>query len=227
MLALAACSSGGGIDAADTTETADTAETMASEPEGDGADGDDALIETETETMGEDDIDPTGSGDGSTSDDEVDDGESDEQETDDQGVESSAIDDGELAAALEAGQSDLLGLPFMYVTAEQDCDGCAEAVSLYYVPGPVQASVLVLGGAFVDGDEVDLSEVDPSLVAGDPRLVAEQLAAATDVAYSIDPVSGLVTGWTIGGDSVTLRCLQVDTRPIELRSEVCRDSLIG
>lgn len=226
VFTISACSSGDEVEASDTSESAVTTETTASGPE---AADDEGQIETETEAMGEDDTDRTagttivegGTTDGSSA--------ADDNGADDQDSEPSQIDDAELAAALEAGQSELLGLPFMYVTAEQDCDGCAERVSLYYVPGPVRASVLVLDRAFVDGGEVDLGEVDPTLIE-DPRLVAEQLvaaAASTDVAYSIDPVSGLITRWTVGGDTVTLRCLQVDTRPIDLRSEVCRDSLIG
>ena len=143
--------------------------------------------------------------------------------------EESSIEAPDLAAALAAGQDDALKLPFMYITADQECDGCAETVSLYYVPSEEKASILTLGGAYVDGAEIGLESVAPLLSDGDPRLVAERLAALDpgDVEYSIDPVSGLVTSWSVDGATVTLRCLQVDTRPVDLRSEVCRDSLIG
>lgn len=225
-LLAVACSSGSEVETTGDTDTTVATETSEAPETADDGDGNEGLVETESEAMGEDDTDPTG---GTT---ELD-AETTDPDSETSGgdvAESTSIDDAELAAALEAGQDDALKLPFLYVTAEQDCDGCAETVSLYYIPGPEKASILVLGGAFVDGEQVDANEVDPILAGGDPRLVAEELAAAaasSDVAYSIDQVSGLVTGWTVDGNTVTLRCLQVDTRPIDLRSEVCRDSLIG
>lgn len=224
VLIAASCSSGSDVEATDTTTTTATANEEAAggtEDEGD----DEVLVEGEVDAMGEDDTDPTA---GTTEPDDADGGDTPDEEGNGQ---SAPIDDAALAAALLAGQDDALLLPFLYVTAEQDCDGCAPTVSLYYVPGAEKASILELGGAFVEGSPVDNSQVDPILAGGDPRLVAEELAAAisasADVDYGIDPVSGLVTSWTVDGNTVTLRCLQVDTRPIELRSEVCRDSLIG
>jgi hypothetical protein len=231
VLVAASCSSGSDVDATDTTTSTTAAVDEAADAT--GAEDDDVLVESEIEAMGEDDTDPTA---GTTEpDDTVDDpGEGDEGasgEAGDGDSESAPIDDAALAAALRAGEDDALKLPFLYVTADQDCDGCASTVSLYYIPGVDKASVLELGGAFVDGAPVDVSEVDPILAGGDPRLVAVELAAAISssapVEYGIDPVSGLVTSWTIDGNTVTLRCLQVDTRPIDMRSEVCRDSLIG
>lgn len=206
----------------DTTEAADTTTSTEAESDVDAEVDADADIEAETDAMGEDDTDPPA---GSVDEEEPAEVAGDPVETD-SGV---TIDDPALAAAYEAGRSGDLGLPFLYITADQDCDGCAETVSLYYVPSEEKASVLVLAAAYEDGTEIDTAAVDPTLLVRDPRFIAEQLAAAgaTEADYSIDVVSGLVTSWTIDGNTVTLRCLQVDTRPVDLRSEVCRDSLIG
>lgn len=133
----------------------------------------------------------------------------------------------DLDAAFAAGTSDRFSLPFMYLTVDQDCDGCADTMSLYYVPSEAKPSILTLSIAYIDGvAQSDFSAVDPTLQAGDPRRIAEQLAD-TDASFSIDPVSGAITNWTLDGNTVTMRCLQVDTRPVDLRSELCENSLIG
>ncbi len=216
-VALAACSSNPTVEATDTTDP--DASVVESTDTTNGDDGsEELLVESEESAMGEDDDDTTAT---TASD-------------DDNGTDTTAGPDlgsADLEAALIAGQSEDLKLPFLYITADQNCPGCAATVSLYYVPGPEKASDLVFSSAFVNGAAVELSAVDPTLRDGDPRLVAEQLAVADAAGtlddFSIDSVSGMVTSWTIDGDTVTLRCLQVDTRPIDLRSEVCRDSLIG
>ena len=214
---LAACSSNPTVEATDTTDP-DTSVVESTDTTGADDGADELLVEGENSAMGEDD-------DGTTSTTASDDGDATATTA---GADLGSAD---LEAALVAGQSEDLKLPFLYITADQDCDGCAETVSLYYVPGPEKASDLVFDAAFVDGAAVELGAVDSTLRDGDPRLIAERLAAADAAGtldnYSIDSVSGLVTSWTIDGDTVSLRCLQVDTRPRDLRSEVCRDSLIG
>jgi len=229
-LAAAACSSTPTVEASGSSvETSEAAESVDGEP----ASEDSASIEAEEAAMGEDD--PEGNDPDAAGQDGGDQGGTDGNGTDaDDNGDSQAdsgIAAGDLSAALIAGQDIQFSLPFLYLTVDQSCDGCAATASLYYVPGEVEASILTLEAAFVDGSEVPLTEVDPILREGDPRLVAQLLADADEEgsldAYSIDPVSGLVTSWSVGGDEVTLRCLQVDTRPIELRSELCRDSLIG
>lgn len=224
-LAAAACSSTPTVEASGSSvETSEAAEAGDGEP----APEDSASIEAEEAAMGEDDPDAAGQDDG---DQEGTDGNVTDADDDGDSQADSGIAAGDLSAALIAGQDIQFSLPFLYLTVDQSCDGCAATASLYYVPGEVEASILTLEAAFVDGSEVPLTEVDPILREGDPRLVAQLLADADEEgsldAYSIDPVSGLVTSWSVGGDEVTLRCLQVDTRPIELRSELCRDSLIG
>ncbi len=215
-VALAACSSNPTVEATDTTGPDTSVVESTDTTDGDGG-SEELLVEGEESAMGEDDDDTTTT-----------------TAPDDAGADTTAGPDlgsADLEAALIAGQAEDLKLPFLYITADQDCQGCAETVSLYYVPGPEKASDLVFSSAFVSGAAVELGAVDSTLSDGDPRLVAERLAEADAAGtldnFSIDPVSGLVTSWTIDGDTVTLRCLQVDTRPIDLRSEVCRDSLIG
>lgn len=236
--AAAACSSTPTVEASGRID--ETTEVTEAGDDEDSSD-DSASIEDEEAAMGEDETagnDPDSADEDSTDQDESDqdsaDQDSGDQDNgDDDGGDTgdTPIASGDLAAALAAGQDIQFSLPFLYLTVDQSCDGCAETVSLYYVPGPIKASILALESAFVDGSEVPLSEVDPILQEGDPRLVAELLAEAETSgsldSYSIDPISGLVTSWIVDGDEVTLRCLQVDTRPIELRSELCRDSLIG
>ena len=230
-LVSAGCSSSPTVDASD--ETVETTEVTASASSED-ATNEPAVDEAGAEeaAMGEDEAEEAAMGEDDTDTDDTDTNDTDTNETDTPTTTAgSAIDSADLAAALAAGQDNQFSLPFLYLTVDQSCEGCAETVSLYYVPGPVKASILVLESAFVDGTEVPLTEVDPILQEGDARLVAQLLADADGQgsleAYSIDPVSGLVTSWTVDGNEVTLRCLQVDTRPIELRSELCRDSLIG
>ncbi len=226
-LVAAACSSSPTVEASDvveTTEASDSAGTDADAVE-ESEDADEDEGETEEAAMGEDEAE-----DSETEPDPGNDADEPEDESPTTTTDS-AIGSADLAAALAAGQDIQFSLPFLYLTVDQSCSGCAETVSLYYVPGAVTPSILSLETAFVDGSEVPLTEVDPILQEGDPRLVAELLADAdaqgTLDSFSIDPVSGLVTSWVVDGNEITLRCLQVDTRPLELRSEVCRDSLIG
>ncbi len=218
VLAAAACSGAPEVEADEASAPI--------ESEDDGPEIDttvDVAVEAETETdaMGEDDV---------MGEDVIDttiEPPEDVEATPSTTSAASTVDTAELAAALEAGTSDRFSLPFMYLTVDQDCDGCAETMSLYYVPGEEKASILMLAGAYIDGKaQSDFSAVDPVLQAGDPRRVAEQLTG-TDAAYRIDPVSGAITSWTLGGNTVTLRCLQVDTRPIDMRTELCENSVIG
>lgn len=225
LLALAflaaACSSSSDVETEDAFSTADdvidngadeadaSTDTTASE--------DDAPteVETETEAMGEDE----------------------ESMTEDSTTTTTAAASGttvvgglssdELNAALAASTGDRFSLPYMYLTVDQDCDGCASTMSLYYVPSVEKPSILTLDAAYVDGvEQPDFSGVDPVLSAGDPRRVAEDLDG-TDATFGIDSVSGAIDTWTLDGNTVTIRCLQVDTRPIDMRTELCENSVIG
>lgn len=233
LFALASCSGSPDVEEDASAESDDTVASTES-AESEVADGDDAAdtdtdAEAEADAMGEDDDamadDAMGEDDAHSTDssDESDAGSTDNASN----TTTTPLSDAELEAALAAGTSDRFSLPFMYITAEQDCDGCAPNVSLYYVPGPDKASILTLEGAYVDGVlQSDFSAVDPVLQAGDPRRVAEQLSG-TEATFGIDPVSGAITSWTLEGNSVNLRCLQVDTRPVDMRTELCENSIIG
>lgn len=225
VFGAAACSGSADVEAEDAAADAEAVENDetqvaddvdASSDAGDDA-GDDVTIDSETDAMGEDDamadddvattVTTTGA--------------------DSAGTTASALESQELTAAFAAGTGDRFSLPFMYLTVDQDCEGCAETMSLYYVPGQEKASILTLAGAYIDGvAQSDFSAVDPVLQAGDPRRVAEQLSG-TDATYGIDTVSGAITSWSLDGNSVTVRCLQVDTRPIDMRTELCENSIIG
>lgn len=220
----AACSGSSDVDvddasgSTDTTAAGDEAESEESVADESADDPDEVAAEAEDDAMGEDDA---------MVDDEV---ETTAPANDDSSGTSSAASDlgsAELTAAFEASTGDRFSLPFMYLTVDQDCSGCAETMSLYYVPSEAKASILTLSAAYIDGVvQSDFSAVDPSLVAGDPRRIAEQLTG-TDAEFGVDTVSGAVTSWTLDGNSVTLRCVQVDTRPVDMRTEICENSIIG
>lgn len=222
-LAVAACSGSPDVESDDASATVGSDGDAETSEDGDDEDGDqeDVAVEAETDAMGEDDAMSEEDVDGTI---EAPDGE---EVADGGTVADSALSSAELVAAFEAGTSDRFALPFMYLTVDQDCDGCAETMSLYYVPGEEKASILTLAGAYIDGvAQSDFSAVDPILEAGDPRRVAEQLSD-TDATFGVDPVSGAITSWTLAGNTVTVRCLQVDTRPIDMRTELCENSIIG
>jgi len=224
VLAASACSGSSDVEVEDatagSTDDANTGDANADDAGADEADedaaSDDAAGDAEDSAMGEDDTMVDGDVETTVPADDA-----------DTGSAVAALGSEELEAALEAATGDRFSLPFMYLTVDQDCNGCAETMSLYYVPSEAKASILTLSVAYIDGvAQSDFSAVDPSLQAGDPRRIAEQLAD-TDAEFGIDSVSGAVTNWTLDGSSVTLRCLQVDTRPVDMRTEVCENSIIG
>lgn len=133
-------------------------------------------------------------------------------------------------AALKGNDIEFVS-PYIYLTVEQECAGCAETVSLYYTPDADDISRHAFAKAFVDGSEQGSATVHPTLLGVDPLFVAESLlgfiSAGDQVTYSIDPVSGLVTTWTVNGERASIRCLQIDTRPIDMRSELCSGSIVG
>lgn len=225
VLAAAACGGSPEVESEDatdadaTTEDSDTSDADEEDADEENAESDDVAVGEDDDAMGEDDAMVDG---------DVDTTEApDADATTDGAAADSALGSADLASALEAGTSDRFSLPFLYLTVDQDCDGCADTMSLYYVPSEAKASILTLSIAYIDGvAQSDFSAVDPSLQAGDPRRIAEQLAN-TDGTYSIDPVSSAITEWTLGGNTVTMRCLQVDTRPVDMRTELCENSLIG
>ncbi len=138
----------------------------------------------------------------------------------------------DLGAAAGAGNELRFAGPYIYLTIEQSCDGCAEAASLYFVPRPApNATLHELSAVVVDGVEGTAGQVIPLLQTADPLHLAEDLLAAVsagdDVTYGVDPASGLVTTWSINGDSARILCLQVDTRPREMRDLACSGSLTG
>lgn len=220
LLAAAACSGSSDVELDDASAEVDAPEDSEVEASTDDTVADDEpaveedAAETEDAAMGEDD-------------DEVDTTAPAADEAPESSSATSDFASAELAAAFDAAEGDLFRLPYMYLTVDQDCDDCAETMSLYYVPSEEKASILTLATAYIDGvAQSDFSAVDPSLQAGDPRRIAEQLSG-TDADYSIDTVSGAITSWTIDGDTVTMRCLQVDTRPVDMRTELCENSVIG
>lgn len=227
LFAAAACSSANDVETDASAETETTVSDVeasddAAEGDDDDASTDDTATDSgETEAMGEDEP--------------MDEGVVDDGMADDGGAATETtmptdvdIDDAELAAAFAASTGDRFSLPFMYITADQDCDGCAQTISLYYVPSEAKPSILTLQTAYVDGvAQADFAAVDPVLSSIDPRRVAELIGASAGSSYGIDPVSGAVTSWTIDGNSVSLRCLQVDTRPVDMRTELCENSIIG
>lgn len=222
-LAAAACSGSPDVEADDASAEAEDDATTGDDTTADDAEvdtTDDVAAEAETDAMGEDDAMGEEDTDETVT-------PTEEDETDGGVTAGSNLSSAELADALAVGTSDSFSLPFMYVTVEQDCDGCAPNMSLYYVPGEEKASILMLETAYIDGvAQSDFSAVDPVLQAGDPRRVAEQLTG-TDATFGIDARSGAISSWSLNGNSVTMRCLQVDTRPVDMRTELCENSLIG
>lgn len=226
MLLGAACSSSSDDAATDDTTagdpaSSDTTEATDDEPDESASEPDSSetttAMEEETDAMGEDSSEQSEATTPSTL---ADNGAT-------PGTTLPALGSGDLAAALEASTGNAFSLPFMYLSVEQDCEGCADSMSLYYVPSEAKPSILTLAGAFIDGvEQADFSQVAPSLQAGDPRWIAEQLDG-TDATFGIDARSGAITSWTLDGAAVTIRCLQVDTRPIDMRSELCENSVIG
>jgi len=226
MLLVAACSSstdteqgdGDEVDAsAESTETTVDRAEVDDEPDSDSTSTDTTTpLEEETDAMGEDGGEDEQAPSSTIAGDEA-----------VPGTTLPALGSTELAAALAASTGDAFSLPFMYLTVEQDCADCADTMSLYYVPSEAKPSILTLAGAFVDGvQQPDFSAVAESLRNGDPRWIAEQLEGA-DATFGVDPRSGAITTWTLPGESVTIRCLQVDTRPIDMRTELCENSVVG
>lgn len=119
--------------------------------------------------------------------------------------------------------------PFQYVTFEPICATCEnQTVELYLVPDPGSPARHVVETVWVDGVETTFPGpwlVDPLLVAS-LLLEAEENGQPTD--YSIDPATGIIEQWTIGGEGAMLLCLEVDTRPIEMRDDRCgRSNLLS
>ncbi len=213
-----ASGSGGDDDAADGSSGDATDDAIGDEGDGDedgDAGGDDGADTSggESDAMGEDEPSSTSTTTTVT-------------DPDDSGATS------ELEQAVEAGSQTRFISPYIYATAEQDCEGCAEVVSLYFVPGTEVVSRHVLTKAWVDGVEQSLDVVAPLLQTVDPLFVADELLARQTsgvvVDSRIDGVSGLVVRWTLPDEgTVSLRCLQVDTASIDLRDPLCSGGVIG
>ncbi|MFT7601774.1 MAG: hypothetical protein ACI8TP_004736 [Acidimicrobiales bacterium] len=112
--------------------------------------------------------------------------------------------------------------PFEYVTVSPICDGCdAAPVEIYLVPDLVDIARHEVEIAWIDGSPT--SETGPWLI--DPLFVAHELleaeAAGSEVTYAIDAETGLITRWTIDGRGAELLCFEIDTRPIEMRTDRC------
>jgi len=137
----------------------------------------------------------------------------------------------ELGAAALAGNELRFASPYFYITVEQDCEGCAGIASLYYVPRDDNPSRHRLAGVYVDSVEQPLHAAASILQTADPLFIAEDLMAEIDggatVTYRVDPVSGLVASWSVDGQQASVRCFQVDTRPLSMRDELCSGSLMG
>lgn len=112
--------------------------------------------------------------------------------------------------------------PFQYVTLEPICETCEkQTVELYLVPDPGSPARHVVETVWVDG--VESSFPGPWLV--DPLLVANLLLEAEEngqeIAYEVDPATGIITQWTVAGEGAVLLCIEVDTAPIDLRDDRC------
>lgn len=114
-------------------------------------------------------------------------------------------------------------LPFVYQTIEPICDGCdGQEIALILAPD---------GTAARQFDPPVEQQADPSLPGlVDPFALHELLAAAEangrDVAYVIDPSSGVPIEWTIDGRGARITCLEVDIAPPDLRpTTACRTDL--
>ena len=112
--------------------------------------------------------------------------------------------------------------PFQYVTLEPVCTTCdGQVVELYLVPDPAEVARHQVEKVWMDGVEITTSGV----WALDPLFVAHELlsaeAAGAAIEWTIDGPTGLVREWSIGGEGAQLVCIEVDTRPIDLRDERC------
>ncbi len=119
--------------------------------------------------------------------------------------------------------------PFQYVTFEPICATCEnQTVELYLVPDPGSPARHVVETVWVDGVEAPFPGpwlIDPLLVAG---LLLEAEDNGQEMAYSIDPATGIIEQWTIAGEGAVLLCLEVDTRPIDMREDRCgRSNLLS
>lgn len=155
----------------------------------------------------------------------------------DQGRETQTIDCGEvtpnvtdiggtteLAGAIAA--SDNFPSPFQYVTLEPICPGCSGSAELYLTPGDVDPTVHETDLVWISGSPSN-DRGEPWMI--DPLTVADTLNDAqrngSTITYDIDRDTGLIRSWTIDGVGARYECLEVDTRPIDMRTERCASNL--
>lgn len=155
----------------------------------------------------------------------------------DQGRETQAIDCGdvtpnvadvggvtELASAIAA--SDNFPSPYQYVILEPICPDCSGTAELYLTPGDVDPTVHETEQVWIGGspsnDRGELWMIDPLIVAD---ALNEAQRNGSTITYDIDRDTGLIRSWTIDGVGARYECLEVDTRPIDMRTERCASNL--
>ena len=109
---------------------------------------------------------------------------------------------------------DLMNRPYLYMTFTVD------GVEHDGFGGPA-ADGFVADPPLLDGALFDLATIHDELAAG--------LASGDQVAYELDPFSGIPTAFFIDGREWTIQCVEYDTAPPELREGPCQESnnLVG
>ena len=155
----------------------------------------------------------------------------------DQGRETQTIDCGEvtldvadvggaseLANAIAA--SDNFPSPFQYVVLEPICPDCSGTAELYLTPGDADPTVHETDQVWFDGtpsnDRGERWMIDPLIVA---ETLEEAQQNGSTITYDIDRDTGLIRSWTIDGVGARYECFEVDTRPIDMRTERCTSNL--
>ncbi len=132
----------------------------------------------------------------------------------------------DLAVALDQARS--FPSPYQYVVLTPICAGCTGDVELYLKPSPEDPIVHTVAQVWRNGVPAELGNdvwmIDPLVV---PSLLVDAQRSGSDITYDIDLGTGLVRSWTIDGVGASYTCLEVDTRPIDLRSTRCEANLLG
>jgi hypothetical protein len=135
-------------------------------------------------------------------------------------------EDGSLDLAVAMERSNSFPSPYQYVVLAPVCPGCSGTAELYLVPSTDVPTAHVVDRVWIDGSQSSergaVWMVDPLTV---PALLLEALRAGRQVVYEIDQGTGLVRSWTIDGSGANYQCLEVDTRPIDMRASRCEANL--
>lgn len=129
-------------------------------------------------------------------------------------------------AVLQVAQADALAYrgPYAYVTIVPVCPECeTEKLDIYYVyDGTTRVATKSWRGSFETELADEIWYIDPLVV---PTMLLEAIANGENVVSSIDPATGLVVQWTVNGRGAILECLEMDTAPLELRTQDCGGSV--